>query len=213
MAGRIHRKGRRVRKPYHHGNLRQALLEAALELIAEQGPSALSLRQAARRAGVSHAAPRRHFATVGELHLAVAEGGYRKLREHLMKRADEQPGAPPLRRLRAVGVAYVEFAATNTGHFRAMFHARVSDRPASHPLGQAAGAAFDVLVGAIRQCQEAGEVRAGSPRELALGAWAIVHGLAVLAADRQLANRGFSSEDPMALAREVTQQLFLGLRP
>jgi len=70
-----------------------------------------------------------------------------------------------------------------------------------------------VLVVAIKRCQQAGEVRAGSPRELALGAWAIVHGLAILAVDRQLANRGFSSDDPLVLAREVIQQLYLGLRP
>ena len=75
-----------------------------------------------------------------------------------------------------------------------------------------AGAAFDVLVDAIARCQRAGEVRAGRPRQLALGAWAIVHGLAILAVDHQLANRGFRSEDPIALAADVTQQLYLGLR-
>jgi AcrR family transcriptional regulator len=88
-----------------------------------------------------------------------------------------------------------------------------SGRTASHALEDTAGAAFEVLAGAIKRCQQAGEVRAGPPRELALGAWAIVHGLAILAADRQLANRGFSSDGPLVLAREVTQQLYLGLRP
>ena len=73
--------------------------------------------------------------------------------------------------------------------------------------------ALNLLVDAIKRCQQAGEVRAGSPRELALGAWAIVHGLALLAVDRRLADRGFSSDDPLVLARKVTQQLYLGLRP
>jgi AcrR family transcriptional regulator len=203
---------RRARKPYHHGRLRQALLDAALEIVAERGPSALSIREAATRAGVSHAAPKRHFATVTELYCAVAEDGYRRLREHLVKRVAEHPGATPLQALAILGVAYVEFATTNTGRFRAMFHSEVTDRRASHPLERAAGAAFEVLVDAIRRCQDAGEVRTGPARELALGAWAMVHGLAILAVDRQLANRGFSSDDPMALAREVTQQLYLGLR-
>jgi AcrR family transcriptional regulator len=204
---------RRTRKPYHHGSLRQALLDSALEIIEERGPSALSLREAASRAGVSHAAPKRHFATVADLYCAVAEDGYRALREHLLKRVAGQPDAAPLQALAILGVAYVEFAITNPGRFRAMFHSGMTDRTASHPLEDAAGSAFDVLVDAIERCQQAGEVRAGSPRELALSAWAIVHGLAVLGVDRQLANRGFSSDDPVMLAREVTQQLYLGLRP
>ena len=212
MPDRSRRQRRPARKPYHHGSLRQALLDAALEIVAERGPSALSIREAASRAGVSHAAPKRHFATVAELHSAVAEDGYRRLREHLWQRAAEQPGAAPLQALAILGVAYVEFAIANTGHFRAMFHSAVTDRTASHPLEQAAGAAFDVLVDAIARCQRAGEVRAGPPRQLALGAWAIVHGLAILAVDHQLANRGFRSEDPIALAADVTQQLYLGLR-
>ena len=204
---------RRARKPYHHGRLRQALLDAALEIVAERGPSALSIRETASRAGVSHAAPKRHFATITELYCAVAEDGYRRLREHLVKRVTEHPGASPLQAFAILGVAYVEFATANAGLFRAMFHSEVTDRGASHPLEQAAGAAFEVLVGANKRCQDAGEIRAGLARELALGAWAMVHGLAILALDRQLANRGFSSDDPMALAREVTQQLYLGLRP
>ena len=212
MPNRSRRRRRPARKPYHHGSLRQALLDAALEIVAERGPSALSIRGAASRAGVSHAAPKRHFATVTELHCAVAQDGYRRLREHLLKRATEQPGAMPLQTLAILGVAYVEFAVANTGHFRAMFHSAICNRTASHPLEQAAGAAFDVLVDAIARCQRVGEVRAGPPRQLALGAWAIVHGLAILAVDHQLANRGFSSEDPVALAADVTQQLYLGLR-
>lgn len=211
MASRARTRTRR--KPYHHGHLRQALLDAALEIIAERGPSALSIREAASRAGVSHAAPKRHFTTATELYCAVAEDGYRRLREHLLKRVAEQRDATPLQALAILGVAYVEFATANSGRFRAMFHSEVSGRATSHPLEQAAGAAFEVLVDAIRRCQEAAEVRPGPARELALGAWAIVHGLAILAVDRQLANRGFSSDDPIALAREVTQQLYLGLRP
>ena len=204
---------RRPRKPrYHHGNLRRALLDAALEIIDESGPSALSLREAASRAGVSHAAPKRHFASVADLYRAVAEDGYRALREHLLRRVAEQPDAAPLQALATLGVAYVEFATGNRGRFRAIFNPLAAERTVSHSLEDAAGAAFDVLAGAIRRCQDAGEVRAGSPRDLALGAWAIVHGLAVLAVDRQLANRGFTSDDPAALAREVTQQLYLGLR-
>lgn len=201
-----------ARRPYHHGRLRQALLDAALEIVAERGPAALSIRETASRAGVSHAAPKRHFATVTELHCAVAQDGYRRLREHLLARAAEEPGATPLRTLALLGVAYVEFAVANTGHFRAMFHSAVSPA-SSRSLSDAAGAAFGVLVDAIARCQRADEVRDGPPRQLALGAWSIVHGLAILAVDHQLADRGFTTEDPVALAADVTQQLYFGLRP
>jgi AcrR family transcriptional regulator len=203
---------RRARKPYHHGSLRQALLDSALEIIEESGPAALSLREAASRAGVSHAAPKRHFAKVADLYRAIAEDGYCALREHLVKRGAGQPATASIQSLGILGVAYVEFATTNRGRFRAMFHPAVADRAGSDTLDDAAGAAFDVLVDAIKRCQQAGEVRAGPPRELALGAWAIVHGLAILAIDRQLSNRSFRSDDPLVLAREVTQQLYLGLR-
>src|SRR5271157_1745524 len=129
---------RRTRKPYHHGNLRRALLASALEIIEESGPSALSLREAASRAGVSHAAPKRHFATVADLYCAVAEDGYRALREHLLKRVAAHPDAAALQTLATLGVAYVEFATVNPGRFRAMFHSGMTDRTASHPLENAA---------------------------------------------------------------------------
>ena len=129
-----------------------------------------------------------------------------------MKRGAGHPATASIQSLGILGVAYVEFATTNRGRFRAMFHPAVADRAGSDTLDDAAGAAFDVLVDAIKRCQQAGEVRAGAPRELALGAWAIVHGLAILAVDRQLSNRSFRSDDPLVLAREVTQQLYLGLR-
>lgn len=100
----------------------------------------------------------------------------------------------------------------HAGLFRAMFHSAVSEGGRSaEALEQVSVFAFEVLVDCIRRCQGAGGVRANMPQELALGAWTIAHGVATLAVDHQLANRGPSS-DPVALAREVTQQLYLGLR-
>lgn len=200
-------------KPYHHGSLRQALLDAALDIIAEGGLSALTLRQAASRAGVSHAAPKRHFSSVTDLYCALAEDGYRQLSAYLMERVNKKTSATPTQAIAVLGVAYVEFAISHPALFRAMFHAAVADRPTPHPLDAAAGATLDVVVSAIERCQAAGEIRQGPARDMALVAWSLVHGLAVLAVDRQLADRGFSSEDPIKLARELVQQLYLGLKP
>jgi AcrR family transcriptional regulator len=208
------RRAKRGRKrPYHHGRLRQALLDASLEIIAELGVSGLSLREAARRAGVSHAAPKRHFATATDLYCAVAEDAYRRLRAHLLARLAERPAATALEAFGSLGVAYVEFAVTHPGHFRAMFHPGVGERPTPHPLEEEAGAAFAVLVEAVERAQAAGDVRVGPSKDIALGAWSLMHGLAVLAVDRQLVARGFSSGEPLALARQLTQLLYLGLHP
>ena len=212
-SSRTSAQGRGTPKPYHHGNLRQALLDAALDIIGEEGLSALTLRRAASRAGVSHAAPKRHFASVTDLYCAVAEDGYRQLHAYLLERVQERPGATPGQAVARLGVAYVEFATAHSALFRAMFHSATAERATPDPVEAAAGATLDVLVSAVERAQEAGEIRKGPARELALGAWSLVHGLAVLAVDGQLAHRGFSSEDPSTLAREIVEQLYLGLKP
>jgi AcrR family transcriptional regulator len=95
-------------KPYHHGNLREALLRAAIRLIAEVGPTAFTLREVARRAGVSHNAPYRHFRDKDDLMTAVATEGYRELTEAMERAARGQNRA--IDRLKYAGLAYIEFA-------------------------------------------------------------------------------------------------------
>src|SRR5215213_6595995 len=102
-------------RPYHHGDLRRALLEAAVEAIAEVGPAAISLRDLARRAGVSHAAPAHHFGDKAGLLTAVAADGFRRLAATLGE-AYEATGS-----FLEVGVAYVRFAVTHRAHFEVMF--------------------------------------------------------------------------------------------
>src|SRR5579863_1170193 len=106
-----------MRRPYHHGNLREALLQGAVRVIAELGPSAFTLREAARRAGVSHNAPYRHFRDREDLLAAVSTDGFDRLARAL---AAAGPKAGPLDRLRLSGVAYVNFALRWPQHFAAM---------------------------------------------------------------------------------------------
>jgi AcrR family transcriptional regulator len=201
------------RRAYHHGDLRRALLDASIEIIEEKGDSRLTLRDVARRVGVSHAAPKHHFGDLRGLHCAIAEEGYRKLSAAMLRARDSEPGASPLRAFKLLGIAYVDFAARNPGHFRAMFQAEVADRSDQPSLQKAAEAAYELLLDGIRTAQEAGEVRAHDTRELALGAWSMVHGLAALSVDRQLGNKGFSTTKAVELADELTDQLYRGLRP
>jgi len=167
----------------------------------------LTLRAAARSAGVSQAAPYRHFANKEAILAAVAEDGFRSLMA-AMREASAASGAGPLERLRAVGLGYVTFATSHPSHFRVMFGREMADRSASPSLRQVATDTFNMLVDAMSDCQRAGLVRSEEPAaDLALTAWSGVHGLSALLVDGVL-------DKPVAeVAEMVTRDLFLGLGP
>src|SRR3954467_665219 len=104
-------------KPYHHGDLRRVLIDAALELVREGGGEAVSVREAARRAGVSPGAPFRHFPTRTALMTAVAEESMRRFRAEIDAALREAPADQPLRRLRAIALAYLRWAMRNPAYF------------------------------------------------------------------------------------------------
>jgi AcrR family transcriptional regulator len=163
-------------RPYHHGDLRAALLAAAEAELAERGIEAFSLRQVARRAGVSHAAPAHHFGDAGGLLTALAAEGYQQFLAAQARR--EATAAPDARaQLVAAGLGYVDFALTRPALFRLMFG---SSRPDFDDpgLNQAASAAYTHLADQVH--------RAGGrsvTEEAAV--WALAHGLAdLLAAGR-----------------------------
>ena len=112
---------------YHHGDLRRALLDAALLMVDREGPKGLSLRAVARLAGVSPAAPYRHFSGKEGLLGAVAREGFIALAESMEAAGRENSGLA-LAEFRAIALAYVKFAAANPSHFRVMFGPEVSDR-------------------------------------------------------------------------------------
>jgi AcrR family transcriptional regulator len=121
--------------PYHHGNLREALLERAAEIIAREGVGSVSLRGLARDLGVSHAAPRRHFADRSELLAALAQEGFERSMQAMLAGA-EQVGPDPVARYRALGRAYVRFAVEHPSYFKAINHPEV--RALAHAELQAA---------------------------------------------------------------------------
>jgi AcrR family transcriptional regulator len=173
----------RTKRPYHHGDLRDALLRAAIALIADAGPRGFTLREAARRAGVSHNAPYRHFRDKGELIAAVAAQGFRELTQAM--RDAVAPQSAPLVRLRQAGLAYVAFALRRPEHFTVMFDEPLSE--GDYPdHAEAAGQAFQTLVGLVEACQRDGELPPGDTLRRALVAWALVHGIAKLAVARRL---------------------------
>ncbi|GAA2568747.1 hypothetical protein GCM10010435_48260 [Winogradskya consettensis] len=185
------------RKTYHHGALRQALIDGAKEILAESGHEQFSLNEVARRAGVSTAAPYRHFTNRDDLLSAVAEEGYRTLADDLEKATG----------LVGLGGAYVRFAHEHPGLFVTMFRSR--------PGGEASAAgeaAFGTLLRAVVAAQESGEIVShASPELTARSIWATLHGLAVLHLQRPHERYGLGGE-PEELAA-TTLSALLGVKP
>jgi AcrR family transcriptional regulator len=168
---------------YQHGDLRHALIQAGLKLLGEEGVRGLSLRAAAELAGVSHAAPYRHFKDKDALVQAIAEEGFRSLTRHLRAEIAACGDADLLARLSAAAVGYVSFAVEQPGYFRIIFGSAVSGE-VCQSLREAGTDAYGVLRGLVVEGMERGRLRQGDPDELSLAAWSLVHGLANLMIDR-----------------------------
>lgn len=194
---------------YYDGDLRRALLDAALEAIAAQGPSELSLRALARTVGVSHAAPAHHFGNKAGLLTVLATEGLDRLAE-AMTTAAVASDDDPIERLAAIGVAYVEFSQGQPGYFEIIFRRDLVD-VASEGYQAAAQGAIDVLVSAVVACTDAGWGRAEDVTVLTLTSWASVHGVAALAAHGSLDGL-MPGRDADELAVDVTRALATAFR-
>jgi AcrR family transcriptional regulator len=179
--------------PYHHGDLRRAILDAAIESISAGGSTALSLRELSRRAGVSHAAPIHHFGDKAGVLTALAAEGFERLADALVAAGGDFVEA---------GVAYVRFAVTHRAHFEVMF--RPDTYHADDPAVVAARErASQVLTGGVR----ARTTQTGHDARLTgVAAWSLVHGFATLWLTGALADD--LGEDLTSVARQVAGRLF-----
>lgn len=169
---------------YHHGDLPRALVEAALALIAREGPEAFTLRQVASAVGVTHGAAYRHFADKTALLAALAEDGYRALAARL---ATVEAAPEPRLRLRALAEAYVAFALERPAHYRVMWGARLNEDGRFPALEAAIAEVSKVVHSEIVRGQDAGVFRAEPPaRDLAIAIWVFAHGFIELVARRRL---------------------------
>jgi AcrR family transcriptional regulator len=197
------------RDTYHHGDLRQALIDAARALLAESGPSGLSLRAAARSAGVSQTAPYRHFASREDMLAAVAEDGFRRLHGRMVASVASERSKRALQR---IAIEYVRFALEHPAEYRVMFGregAELERTEANAALNDASGAVMQLLQGGIEEMQKAGVIRRGSSSIMALAAWGLVHGLVMLVLDGQ----GVRTRDtsPEELVEQATSLLMVGM--
>jgi AcrR family transcriptional regulator len=193
------------------GSLRDTLVDAAVALIARRGPQGFSLREVARRARVSEAAPYWHFADREALLAAVAERGFVLMTKEMME-IWSRP-AEPGKRFRDLGVGYVRFALAHPSYLRVMFGSEVPDKAAHPALEEAGTRTFGLLMQAITECQAAGQVRSGDVQALAVAAWAIVHGLAALLVDGKLKSHADSAAAAEQLAQTVTGIFMQGMAP
>lgn len=208
---RGHPKHRRTRRGADRGTLRDTLVDAAVALIARKGPQGFSLREVARRARVSEAAPYWHFTDREALLAAVAERGFVEMAKGMMEVWSRE--AEPAERFRALGIGYVRFALAHPSYLRVMFGSEVPDKAVHPGLKEAGERTFAMLVQAITDCQAAGQVRSGAPEEFAVAAWSIVHGFAALLVDGKLKDRVGSAEEAERLAHAITDLCMLGLKP
>lgn len=172
-----------MKRAYHHGNLRETLVEQGLQLLGSEGIAALSMRQIARRSGVSQTAPLHYFGGKAGLLAAIAAEGFRRL---LALRTERLAGcSDPARRLLTAMVAYVEFAVEHPGLFHLMYGPEIPNKHEFPELEEAASRSYGLLedcvgdyLGSIGQPAEA-------QRDATLAAWTACHGLATILMDQQ----------------------------
>ncbi|WP_395700972.1 TetR/AcrR family transcriptional regulator [Aquabacterium sp.] len=193
-------------RPYHHGNLREALIDAATALLASHGAEGFGLRDVARAAGVSHAAPYHHFASHEDLLAAVAERGFDAL-AGAMTAAATQPAATPREALLAINDAYVGFACRQPALFRLMFGPLLARGEQFPALRQTAERSFTVLM----QAAQGFDAEQGAL--LGLAGWSLAHGLASLAIDGALAALPMATPPAERLARLLAERLLPATPP
>ncbi len=198
-------------RPYHHGDLRRSLRETAFGLLERVGPAALTLREIARSAGVSHAAAYRHFADKEALLAELAEGGFRELLGESRAAVAASRGGP-LRKLEASGRAYVAFGVRRPHLLQLMFGAAIPDWSVHPGLVASSGELAAQLAGIVTEGQARGVIRAGPVGDLTLTAWSLVHGLALLAAGRRIPGAAVDDAFVRRAAHRATRLLVEGLR-
>lgn len=193
--------------------LRREILDAALELIAARGVEALSIRELARRAGVTHQAPYHHFQDRAAILAALAQEGFGLMRDALVAAVAAAPAGADAR-FEACGLGYVQFAIEHKAYFRVMFRPE-SHTPRRAEVRRASLEAMQVLIDVVVAAQAAGVAPAGDPMPLVLTSWSTAHGVAALLVDGMFARSfGLGSRNADAvgalIARTLTDLLKVG---
>lgn len=197
-------------KNYHHGDLSNALISAARQLILQKGPNAFSLREVAKLAGVSHTAPYRHFKDKEELLAAIAELGFRRLAE-AMDNINNSVSDPELQFYQC-GHAYVELAMESPEITQLMFGGYMKSHEQYPALGESASRAFNGLLRLIENGKQAGLYKDQDTQLLAMTLWSMVHGFSMLAIGKQMPEQWYASATLMQeMVNSVNNLLLHGM--
>lgn len=192
-----------AKKSYHHGDLRAALIEATRQLVEEKGPDSFSVSDACRLAGVSTAAPYKHFKDKTEMLVATVLEGMVRHRENMRKALEGIPEGSP-DRITAIGMEYVGFALREPGIFRLKFGG-FTDQKTEPRLAESGQQTFAILLGEVASCLGETEVT-DEVRRRSFMLWNFVHGLSFILYDQQLAEKG-GQIDLRDLLDEVTRRM------
>ncbi|GAJ27861.1 TetR/AcrR family transcriptional regulator [Acidomonas methanolica] len=195
-------------RPYHHGDLRRTLIDTALAMLAADQNWTFTLREVARRAGVSHAAPYKHFRDRDVLLCELARIGFARLAQ-VMTTATSSPEFSPRRKFLEGAQACIDFALRNPGLYRLMFSSD-ADKTADPALHAAAMSAFGLLLGVLEDGQKTGCFRPAPIGAQAAAGWAQVHGLALLALNGQLLEEKVGAEPVRGALDVLLDGLCLG---
>ena len=197
-------------RPYHHGDLRRALIQAGSQMIEDRGISGLSLRGVARVAGVSHTAPYRHFRDKADLLAAIAQVGFEQLTEKA-GRAAKRHCDDPKEQFVAASVQYILFGVNHPRMAHLLFGGVINMRTAPRSLKQASWAAFELVQTIINNGKAAGLFRNRDTMALAVTTWSGIHGLAQLISGGYLTRLAATERQVEALSRMVCQLILAGI--
>ena len=186
-AKAVRRRLPRRRAAYHHGRLREALIEAALAMVKENGVESVSVREVAKRAGVSSGAPFRHFPSRGALMTAVAEQAMGRFRDEIVRALDEVLSAEPLDRFRALGTAYMRWVMNNPEHFQVISNRGLIDFDSSESLRRDNAEIRSLMEDLLRQEQGRAPLRSGDVKAISFAARALAYGIARMYVDGHFA--------------------------
>lgn len=198
------------RKTYHHGNLRQAMIEATVRLVEEGGPEKVTVREAARRAGVSSGAPFRHFPNKMALMTAVAEEAMQRFRDEIEAAQAKVKNADPMTRFSAIGDAYLRWVIRNPTHFRVISERQQIDFAGSDPLQRHNAEIQALMGGLLTEARGLGMLRPGDIKHVQLASRAIAYGLARMYIDGHLPQWGVANHEARRHMAAVFD-LFLGI--
>jgi AcrR family transcriptional regulator len=199
------------RKPYHHGDLRRALIDAGSQLIEERGVEQLSMRETARRAGVSPGAPFRHFASREELMTAVALEAQRRFRAEIDAALQEMRPGDPLARFRTFGIAYMRWAMRNPAHFEIISSSKLFDYEKSADLVRDNAEIIAMIERTLKEAFAQGQLRVADLKQVQIAARALVYGFARMNIDGHFPRWGVTASDAERTAEAIVDLFIDGI--